>query len=121
MEFEDVIKKRASIRKYAEKKPDTELAIAAIEAAHVAPTPGNIQILRYIIVEKKEIVSFNAKYKDKDGKLIEAFVSKDEGIRKDATVEGLGKLKPAFKTGGTTTAGNSSQVFPITILFYKLK
>ena len=68
----------------------------------------------------EEIVSFNAKYKDKDGKLIEAFVSKDEGIRKDATVEGLGKLKPAFKTGGTTTAGNSSQVFPITILFYKL-
>jgi len=37
-------------------------------------------------------------------------VTKDEGIRADTTFEGLSKLKPAFKQGGTTTAGNSSQV-----------
>jgi acetyl-CoA acyltransferase 1 len=37
-------------------------------------------------------------------------ISKDEGIRADTTFEGLSKLKPAFKQGGTTTAGNSSQV-----------
>lgn len=54
MEFEEVIKKRASIRKYASKKPDIEAAIAAIEAAHVAPTPGNLQLLKYLIVENKE-------------------------------------------------------------------
>jgi len=35
-------------------------------------------------------------------------VSKDEGIR-PTTIEGLKKLKPAFKEGGSTTAGNSSQ------------
>jgi acetyl-CoA acyltransferase 1 len=35
-------------------------------------------------------------------------VTKDDGIRKETTVEGLGKLKPAFKKDGTTTAGNSS-------------
>jgi nitroreductase len=57
MEFEDVIKKRASIRKYALKKPDIELAIAAIEAAHVAPTPGNLQLLKYMIVENKELIT----------------------------------------------------------------
>ena len=34
----------------------------------------------------------------------------DEGIRPDATVESLGKLKPAFQTDGTITAGNASQI-----------
>ena len=34
----------------------------------------------------------------------------DDGIRKETTLESLGKLKPAFKKGGSTTAGNSSQV-----------
>jgi len=34
----------------------------------------------------------------------------DEGIRRDTTAEGLGKLKPAFKLGGTVTAGNASQM-----------
>ena len=37
-------------------------------------------------------------------------VDKDDGIRATTTVAGLAKLKPAFKKGGTTTAGNSSQV-----------
>jgi acetyl-CoA acyltransferase len=34
----------------------------------------------------------------------------DEGVRRDTTAEGLAKLKPAFKQGGTVTAGNSSQM-----------
>ncbi len=33
----------------------------------------------------------------------------DEGVRRDTTVEGLAKLKPAFAMGGVVTAGNSSQ------------
>lgn len=33
----------------------------------------------------------------------------DDGVRKDTTVEGLAKLKPAFKAMGSVTAGNSSQ------------
>jgi len=36
-------------------------------------------------------------------------VDTDEGVRADTTLEGLSKLKPAFKIGGTSTAGNSSQ------------
>ncbi|HMU05689.1 MAG TPA: acetyl-CoA C-acyltransferase, partial [Saprospiraceae bacterium] len=36
-------------------------------------------------------------------------VDTDEGVRADTTLEGLSKLKPAFKLGGTSTAGNSSQ------------
>ncbi|MBI5353857.1 MAG: acetyl-CoA C-acyltransferase [Chloroflexi bacterium] len=37
-------------------------------------------------------------------------VKRDEGPRADTTVEALAKLKPAFKEGGTVTAGNSSQM-----------
>jgi acetyl-CoA acyltransferase len=37
-------------------------------------------------------------------------VGRDEGPRGDTTLEVLAKLKPAFKEGGTVTAGNSSQM-----------
>jgi len=37
-------------------------------------------------------------------------VTRDEGIRPDATPESLGKLSPAFKRDGTITAGNASQI-----------
>jgi 3-oxoadipyl-CoA thiolase len=37
-------------------------------------------------------------------------VERDEGIRPDTTAEKLAKLRPAFREGGTVTAGNSSQV-----------
>ena len=36
-------------------------------------------------------------------------VDTDEGVRPDTSVEALSKLKPVFATGGTVTAGNSSQ------------
>jgi acetyl-CoA C-acetyltransferase len=35
-------------------------------------------------------------------------IEKDEGPRKDTTLEGLAKLKPAFEKDGTVTAGNAS-------------
>jgi acetyl-CoA acyltransferase len=37
-------------------------------------------------------------------------VARDEGPRGDSTLEGLAKLRAAFKEGGTATAGNSSQM-----------
>jgi acetyl-CoA C-acetyltransferase len=37
-------------------------------------------------------------------------VSEDEGPRKDTTLEKLRSLKPAFKIGGTVTAGNAPSV-----------
>ncbi len=37
-------------------------------------------------------------------------VKRDEGPRTDTSLEALASLKPAFKDGGTVTAGNSSQV-----------
>ncbi len=37
-------------------------------------------------------------------------VKRDEGPRGDTNIDALSKLKPAFKEGGTVTAGNSSQM-----------
>jgi acetyl-CoA C-acetyltransferase len=37
-------------------------------------------------------------------------VDRDEGIRPDTTREGLAALRPAFRSDGTITAGNASQI-----------
>jgi acetyl-CoA C-acetyltransferase len=37
-------------------------------------------------------------------------VSHDEGVRPETTAEVLAKLRPAFREGGTVTAGNSSMI-----------
>jgi acetyl-CoA acyltransferase len=37
-------------------------------------------------------------------------IKKDEGPRADTSLEALAKLKPVFKTNGTVTAGNASQL-----------
>jgi acetyl-CoA acyltransferase len=37
-------------------------------------------------------------------------VSIDDGVRADTTIEGLARLKPAFKQAGSVTAGTSSQM-----------
>jgi acetyl-CoA acyltransferase len=39
-----------------------------------------------------------------------SLVASDQGIRRDTSIEALAALKPAFKEGGTVTAGNSSQI-----------
>ena len=58
---------------------------------------------------QKEITPYKTIIKDKDGNEKEVLVDHDDGVRKETTLEGLSKLKPAFKKDGTTTAGNSSQ------------
>jgi len=40
----------------------------------------------------------------------ENVVEADEGPRRDTTLEKLGKLRPAFREGGSVTAGNSSSL-----------
>lgn len=46
----------------------------------------------------------------KTGEEKQVIVSVDDGIRPNANLTDLAKLKPAFKKDGTTTAGNASQV-----------
>ena len=47
----------------------------------------------------------------KDGLRMESshVVDTDEGVRRDTSLEGLSRLRPAFKKEGVVTAGNSSQ------------
>jgi acetyl-CoA acyltransferase len=63
---------------------------------------------------KAEIVPFNVFVDELDEKgrvrRKEVVFDTDEGVRYDATIEGLAKLKPAFHVKGTVTAGNSSQM-----------
>ena len=49
----------------------------------------------------------NKKFVDE---IIESTLLEDEHLRKDITLEGLSKLKPAFKKDGTVTPGNSSGI-----------
>ncbi len=56
-----------------------------------------------IIVDQVEVVNGTKKTNS-------WVVSKDEGPRKDTTIEALSSLRPAFKIGGQVTAGNSSQM-----------
>jgi acetyl-CoA acyltransferase len=55
-----------------------------------------------------ELISIHER--DDEGHDTDELVTSDEGIRPDSTVEGLAKLKPAFKEDGKVTAGNSSQI-----------
>ena len=57
-----------------------------------------------------EITPYDTIMKGKDGEETKVRVDKDDGVRPTTTAAGLAKLKPAFQKGGTTTAGNSSQV-----------
>eukprot|EP00811_Abedinium_folium_P034047 NODE_6963_length_1621_cov_6.940428.p1 GENE.NODE_6963_length_1621_cov_6.940428~~NODE_6963_length_1621_cov_6.940428.p1 ORF type:complete len:363 (-),score=111.99 NODE_6963_length_1621_cov_6.940428:478-1566(-) len=57
----------------------------------------------------QEIVPVTTKVKDQKGDMVERLITADDGPR-PTSIEALARLKPAFKAGGTTTAGNSSQV-----------
>jgi acetyl-CoA acyltransferase len=62
---------------------------------------------------KEEIIPILAKVKEvkEDGTVIvkEVVFDTDEGVRYDASLEGMAGLKSVFKAKGTVTAGNSSQ------------
>ena len=63
---------------------------------------------------KDETVPLNVSVEELDAKgrkqRREVVFDKDEGVRRDSTIEALGNLKPAFHVKGTITAGNASQM-----------
>uniref|UniRef100_A0A2K6B4P6 Acetyl-CoA acyltransferase 1 n=1 Tax=Macaca nemestrina TaxID=9545 RepID=A0A2K6B4P6_MACNE len=81
-------------------KQDT-FALASQQKAARAQSKGCFQA---------EIVPVTTTVHDDKGTKRSITVTQDEGIRPSTTMEGLAKLKPAFKKDGSTTAGNSSQV-----------
>jgi acetyl-CoA acyltransferase len=62
---------------------------------------------------KEELIPILAKVKEakEDGTVVvkEVIFDTDEGVRYDASLEGMASLKPVFKAKGTVTAGNASQ------------
>lgn len=56
MGFESLAKKRASIKRYSDKKVKIETVMKLIETANLAPSPGNLPIVRYLIVENKDSI-----------------------------------------------------------------
>ncbi|TSK98409.1 3-ketoacyl-CoA thiolase A, peroxisomal [Bagarius yarrelli] len=58
----------------------------------------------------QEIVPVTTKFVEENGTERTITVTKDDGIRPGTTMEGLAKLRAAFKDNGSTTAGNASQV-----------
>jgi acetyl-CoA acyltransferase len=63
---------------------------------------------------KDEVVPLKVTFEELDEKgrkqKREVTFDKDEGVRRDSSIEGLAKLKPAFHIKGTITAGNASQM-----------
>lgn len=92
--------------KYDVSRADQDaFALASNQKAAAAVESGRFdeQIVP-ITVEIKEPIE-NGKTKSKT-----IIFKRDEGPRGDTSLEALAKLKPAFKEGGTVTAGNSSQM-----------
>jgi acetyl-CoA acyltransferase len=62
---------------------------------------------------KEELIPILAKVREvkEDGTVVvkEVVFDTDEGVRYDASLEGMAALKPVFKAKGTVTAGNASQ------------
>jgi acetyl-CoA acyltransferase len=63
---------------------------------------------------KDETVPLNVSVEDLDERgrkqRREIVFERDEGVRRDSSMEGLTKLRPAFQVKGTITAGNASQM-----------
>ncbi|MEO8000871.1 MAG: acetyl-CoA C-acyltransferase, partial [Arenimonas sp.] len=74
-------------------------AIAAIAAGEFTS-----EISPYQIISRQPVLVGNTV------QMREVIAMNDEGPRADSSIEGLAKLKPVFRAGGSVTAGNSSQM-----------
>jgi acetyl-CoA C-acetyltransferase len=79
------------------RKECDEIALSSHQKAAAATQTGKFS---------SEIIPIEIKQKKADPIIFK----EDEGIRKNASMESLGALKPFFKEGGVITAGNASQI-----------
>ena len=93
------------VDKYGVSREDQDLfAVESHRKAAAAIEGGNFAA-EIIPVEVESCALVGGKMKKK-----KETVTIDDGVRGDTTIEGLAKLKPAFRVNGTVTAGNSSQM-----------
>lgn len=79
-------------------------ASAVLSHARASSASSSRKFISEIIPVKTKLIDA------KTGEEKEITVVMDDGIRPNANIADLSKLKPAFKNDGSTTAGNSSQV-----------
>jgi len=84
------------------RKVQDEFSVASHQKAAKAIAAGRF---------KAEIVPVTVTQQDpKTGVVKKVVVDTDDGVRADTTFQSLSALNPVFKKGGSTTAGNASQV-----------
>ncbi|HEX5755748.1 MAG TPA: acetyl-CoA C-acyltransferase [Arenimonas sp.] len=81
-------------------------ALASHQKALAAQAAGEFgaEITPYQVISRQPDLAGNTV------RLRELQVAQDEGPRADTSAEGLAKLRPVFRNGGSVTAGNSSQM-----------
>jgi acetyl-CoA acyltransferase len=81
-------------------------AVASHQKALAAQAAGEFkaEISPYRVISRQPVLGGNTV------KLRELLVENDEGPRADTSLEGLAKLRPVFRNGGSVTAGTSSQM-----------
>ncbi|HLU12950.1 MAG TPA: acetyl-CoA C-acyltransferase [Arenimonas sp.] len=81
-------------------------ALASHQKALAAQAAGEFkdEITPYRVISRQPDLAGNTV------RLRELLVEQDEGPRADTSAEGLARLRPVFRAGGSVTAGNSSQM-----------
>ena len=81
-------------------------ALASHQKALAAIASGEFdnEITPYEVISRQPVLGGNTVA------IAQAWVEHDEGPRPDTSLEGLSKLRPVFRNGGSVTAGNSSQM-----------
>lgn len=62
MEFDEVVKKRKSVRSFLSKPVDFRAILDAIHSANLGPYAGNVNNMKYVIVEDKREIEALAKH-----------------------------------------------------------
>lgn len=62
MEFSALIRKRKSVRSFLAKKPSWKAVLEAIDAANQSPFAGNMNNLKFLIIEEKKTIKKLAKF-----------------------------------------------------------
>lgn len=79
MEFMTLTKQRCAVRSYQPKPVEEEKLTKLLEAAHVAPTAGNLQPVRLVVVQTKEGLARVGKAADLYGAPLAIVVCADHG------------------------------------------
>lgn len=79
MDFMTVAKQRCAVRSYQAKSVEDEKLAKIVEAAHVAPTAGDLQPVRLVVVQTKEGLAQVGKAADLYGAPLAIVVCADRG------------------------------------------